>query len=101
MKDEELNLEVDIAELRRMLNNEFLEETELRKIRVAEVIKKVKHMLQHGIPVKITEQMRQYGIVDQVNELCMRAEITKRIAALSRDEDDYDDSTDAISFGPR
>lgn len=101
MQNDELDLTVDIAELRRILNNEFLEETELRKMRIAEIIRQVKVRLANGIPVKITEQMRQYGIVDQINELCMRAEVAKRLDALSRDDDDEDDSLDAINFGIR
>lgn len=87
----------DISEIRRRLNNEFYEETELRKMRIAEIIRNVKAMLKIGTPVRITEQMRYYGIVDQVNELCMRHEVALRLHELSKDEDDEDDE-DAIDF---
>jgi hypothetical protein len=94
--NEDLFLE-DIAEIRRRLNNEYHEESEMRKMRIAEIMRDVKNKLKTKIPVRITEQMRYYGIVDQVNELLMRHEVSLRLAALSRDEDD-DEEDDAIDF---
>lgn len=94
--DNDIFLE-DISEIRRRLNNEFFEETEMRRMRITEIINDVKKKLRAKIPVRITEQMRYYGIVDQVNELCMRHEVALRLHDLSRDADD-DDDDDAIDF---
>lgn len=88
----------DINDVRRMLNNEYMEETEQQKLIIKSIITKVREMLRKGIPVRITDEMRRLKIDDRVNEMLWKHEMDRRLSLLSHDEDD-EDEPEAIEFG--
>jgi hypothetical protein len=81
----------DILEFRRNLEKTYLDDLEEIKRRKVRIRNDVTLALKDKKPVKLTQEMRDLDMADEILNIIYQAEMKLRLDAMTRDEEDDND----------
>lgn len=89
----------DILEFRRNLEKTYLDDLEAITRRKTKIRADVTLALKDKKPIRLTAEMKELGMTDEILNIIYQAEMQLRLTAMTRDEDDDSDLTSLpISF---
>lgn len=99
METNDNNEYFDILEFRRNLEKTYLDDLDAINRRKAKIRSDVTIALKDKRPVKLTQEMKDLGMSDEILNIIYQAEMQLRMNAMTRDDDDDTDNLNLpISF---
>lgn len=81
----------EILQMRQVLDDSYVTDVAARDMRIKLLKREVTLNIKRGVPVRVTDEMRQLGIADDIAKQIAAAEAALRLRKLYADEDDEEE----------